>query len=324
LTYKKIIDQFPGHTIYEGDHPGQVYHFFSDTHCCPITGLSREIPGKGALSHRISAFLFSKLTQLNIPNHFLGTRNMRESLMQATHPLPFTLRIHSRANADLSKDFHIPEDIVFDPPLIEYITPSLKYHANDDFLMAMGWVDQDEIDEIHALALRTTHCLQGLLVAWDLSLIEIQLTLARSFEDPFVVAGPLAPENLLLRDLRTGEIWNMNPSAESETSPLVPYILLARRLGVYTQGPSQKSEMGESLDLRSDAQHSGEQKDPQNHGFQNIKNLQNTIMPSDSSEFSSTGFVAPSDHSLSPMPLNAKDLPKNVLIFPNLMPIIQS
>jgi len=235
LTYKKIIDQFPGHTIYQAENPGHVYHFFRDTYCCPITGFEKEIPGKGALSQRISSFLFSKLSQMHIPNHFLGTRNMRESLMQATQPLPFSLRIHSRAGADLSADFHVPEDTVFDPPLIEYITTSTRYHANDDFLMAMGWVDQDDIDEIHGLALRTTHCLQGLLMAWDFSMIEMHLNLGRSFEEPFVVAGNLTPETLVLRDLRTGKLLTMASSQDTDSPCLASHILLARRLGIYAQ-----------------------------------------------------------------------------------------
>ena len=233
MTYRKIIDQFPGYTIYQGESPGQVYHCFSDTYCCSTTGTSTEIHGKGALSHRVSAFLFSKLAQLSIPNHFLGTRNMRESLLQATNPLPFSLRIHNRASLALSNAFYVPEDTVFDPPLIEYITPSTQYHANDDFLMAMGWVDQDEIDELQALALRTTHCLQGIFVAFDLSLIEVQLNLARSFEETFLVAGPLSPEQFLLRDLRTGAIWSIEPTEDAAGCPLTPYLLLAQRLGLY-------------------------------------------------------------------------------------------
>jgi phosphoribosylaminoimidazole-succinocarboxamide synthase len=256
LTYKKIIDQFPGYTIYQGESPGHVYHYFSDVYCCPITKKTKEIIGKGALCNRISAFLFSKLSQLNIPNHFLSSRNMRESLVQATNPLPFSLRIHNRASLDLSKTFHVPEDTVFDPPLIEYITPSEKYHANDDFLMAMGWVDQDEVDELQALALRTTHCLQGLFVAFDLSLIEIQLTVARSFDDPFLVAGPLSPENFLVRDLRTGDLWTMSPSDDAHAScPLTPYIMLAQRLGLYPEDLldiSEEEELGFPIYDRND------------------------------------------------------------------------
>lgn len=303
MTHKKIIDQFPGHTVYQGDHPGQVYHFFSDTHHCPITGATQEIPGKGALSHRISAFLFSKLAQLHIPNHFLGRRNMRESLMQASQPLPFALRIHSRASLEFSKDFHVPEDILFDPPLIEYTTSSKKYHANDDFLMAMGWVDQEEMDEIHALALRTTHCLQGMLVAWDLSLVEMELHIARSFEDPFMVAGPLAPENLLLRDLRTGDIWDMNPSLESDVPPLTPYIALARRLGVYGQGPNPEDFLQEDLQGNS-----SEAVEPVQH-------------PSDKNpQTKALDEVSPSSEDPT---LRPPSWPKNVLMFP-LKPLVKS
>lgn len=244
--------------MYEGENPGQLVHFFSDTLHCSSTGAAIEIHGKGAFSHRISAFLFSKLTQIGIPNHFLNTRNMRESLVHDTYALPFTLRIHSCSSIDLSKDFDIPENTIFDPPLVEYITPSSKYHVNDDFLMAMGWLDQDEVDEVHALALRTTHGLQGLFAAWDLALIQLELTFARSFENPFVVAGSLAPEHFLVKDLRTGNTWNMTPNAGSEENPLAAYSLLARRLGVYTATPSEGHSGCDDIHSENIAENSAE------------------------------------------------------------------
>ena len=272
--------------MYETENPEHVIHFFSDTWHSPSTGTSVEIPGKGALSHRISAFLFSKLTQIGIPNHFLSTRNMRESLVQDSYALPFTLRVHSYPSPDLSKDFDMPEYTNFDPPWVEYITSSSKYHANDDFLMAMGWVDQDDIDEIHALAVRTSHGLQGLFAAWDLALIQMELTLARSFQDPFVVAGTLAPEQFLLKDLRTGHLWSMTPNPELESIPLSAYSLLARRLGVYTPRASTESELREQT----------------THDYE----------PSDLPVAGTPITDSPS----TPSALNPKTLPNNVLLFP--------
>ncbi len=306
MTYKKIIVQSPGHTVYEGENPGQLVHFFSDTWHSVATEKTTEIHGKGAFSQRISAFLFSKLTQIGIPNHFLGTRNMRESLVQDTYALPFTLRIHSCASMDLSKDFDIPEHTIFDPPLVEYIAPSSKYHINDDFLMAMGWLDQDEIDEIHALALRTTHGLQGLFAAWDLALIQLELTLARSFESPFVVAGSLAPEHFLVKDLRTGETWHISPDPESESAPLTVYSVLARRLGVYA------SASGENMPLQAEILQT------ENIVENGLENLE------EQPEQTSTDHTLPIGPQVNPdsnaSPQNEHHWPKNVLLFPITRP----
>lgn len=196
--------------------------------------------------------------------------------------MPFTLRIHSCASMDLSKDFDIPEHTIFDPPLVEYIAPSSKYHINDDFLMAMGWLDQDEIDEIHALALRTTHGLQGLFAAWDLALIQLELTLARSFESPFVVAGSLAPEHFLVKDLRTGETWHMAPQPDSESDPLTVYSLLARRLGVYTSASAESVPMETEnavAQARTDSTLPiGPQVNPESHSPQNEHNWPKNVL----------------------------------------------
>ncbi len=313
MTYKKIIVQSPGHTVYESENPGQLVHFFSDTWHSVATEKTIEIHGKGAFSQRISAFLFSKLTQMGIPNHFLSTRNMRESLVQDTYALPFTLRIHSCASMDLSKDFDIPEHTIFDPPLVEYIAPSSKYRINDDFLMAMGWLDQDEIDEIHALALRTTHGLQGLFAAWDLALIQLELTLARSFESPFVVAGSLAPEHFLVKDLRTGETWHSAPDSESESDPLTVYSALARRLGVYTSASGERARVPTEK--------------PLDNGTENTAPTStDRTMPMDDQVNPGPTSLSPNEHSsepnaqTNPPSQNEHHWPKNVLLFPLTRP----
>ena len=121
-----------------------------------------------------------------------------------------------------------------------------------------------------------------------MALIQLELTLARSFESPFVVSGSLAPEHFLVKDLRTGETWHIAPDPESESSPLTVYSLLARRMGVYI------SVSGENVPVHTE-----------NVVESTIENAVQT----------STDTTGPQVNPESNSPQNEHNWPKNVLLF---------
>jgi phosphoribosylaminoimidazole-succinocarboxamide synthase len=242
LKSRKIIEETPGKTIYAGRTVHEVYHCFTDSFICPHTAQTLSAPGKGALTHRLNAFLFSRLQSLGVPTHFVRTCNMRESLMAKTYPLPFTLRLHCRSGTALAQECGMQEGFVLDPPILEYRGHSPHVHLNEEFLLALGWLDQDEIEDMRAMALRVAHTLQGVFAAFDVGLIGLDLTIARSMGESFLIAGELGLEQLCLQDLRTGQHWGLQSPAMqleqledgTENARLKnDYIALTQRLNIY-------------------------------------------------------------------------------------------
>ncbi len=239
MKNKKIIDELPGKTIYESNTIGEVCHYFTDTYYCPIEKSTLDIPGKGAFNHNISSFLFTKLNQLSIPTQFIRSLNMRETLMVEGSPLPFDIHVRCLSGKKMALDFGISEREVFTPPLIEY-TPTNKainYSLNEDFLMSLDWATQEELDEVKDLALYTTRVLQGVLISFDLNLVEISLSMSYSPNGSIVISGQLFPEFFCAFDLKNHEYLGLSrdqATLDSASFDLEGHKKIAQRLGLYT------------------------------------------------------------------------------------------
>ena len=242
MKNKKIIDQLPGKTIYESNTIGEVCHYFTDTYYCPVKQSTVDVPGKGVFNHHISSFLFTKLNQLSVPTQFLRSLNMRETLMIEGAPLPFDVHVRCFSGKKMAHDFGISEQEVFTPPLIEY-TPAnkeLDYSLNEDFLMTLDWATQEELDEVKDLALYATRVLQGLLISFDLNLVEIALSMSYSPNGEIALSGQLFPEFFCAFDLQNNEYLGMTrdqSSPHAGTFDLEGHKKIAQRLGLYTPSP---------------------------------------------------------------------------------------
>ena len=198
-----------------------------------------DSPGKGAFNHHISTFLFMKLNQLGIPTQFVRSLNMREHLMHEGTPLPFDVHVRCISGKKMAQDFGISEEEVFAPPLIEYIpkNKSLRYTFNEDFLMVLDWVTQEDLEEIKELATYATHVIQGLLVSFDLSLVEISLSMSYDLSDSISISGHLFPDFFCVLDLDSHDYLGI-PYTASLSDPhdfnLQGHQKIAHRLGLYS------------------------------------------------------------------------------------------
>jgi phosphoribosylaminoimidazole-succinocarboxamide synthase len=248
MEHKRILTQTPGKTIYAGTKEGEVYHCFTDTYYCPLTQQTVDIPGKGAISHRLSTFFFSKLHHLGVPTHFIRTINLRESLMYATETLPFDLRIRCVSSPCFSKDFGTPEGKIFDSPMVEFIHKDRI--LSESMIMALEWMDLADLDQLQTLTLKIVDYLRGMFMGVGLNLMELTLTMGRGFEDDFFLAGAFSPETFCVKDVESGELWSM-PFDSPQGQPawtdascavekqafLRHYQTIARRFGIYLGGP---------------------------------------------------------------------------------------
>lgn len=215
MDVKKIIHQGPGKTIYIeiGQNtlfPNRVFHFFTDEYFCEKTKETSVIPGKGALTNRLSALFFSQLKKWDVDTHFLWVRDMCTCAMKDITPLPFGLRMYCKADEFMAKHFSLEAGTSFSPLLIEYTNSQGSYGSyglNEDFLVALDWIDQDDLEDLVALALRCVHGFRGFFGAKDLQLISMDLSFGRSLEGDFVLMGHFSPETLCLQWEKDNSFW---------------------------------------------------------------------------------------------------------------------
>lgn len=226
---KKILAQIPGRTVYQGHHQGEVCHLFTDAYYCKHHGCVLELPGKGALSHRVSSFLLSRLQLVGIPTYFIRSLNMRESLMYEAEIIPFDVRIRCRSDDRMTARFGIEETRLFDSPLLDYVTKTGDLLGGEDLLYALGWVLPEEIEDLHEAVFRITRTLQGIFIAMGLTLVEMTLSMGPSLEKGFFLAGHLCPENFSLWDEKEKRYWG---GRYLEQDPLLHYRKIAEKLGL--------------------------------------------------------------------------------------------
>ena len=215
MDVKKIIHQGPGKTIYvevgpNNLFPSRVFHFFTDEYFCEKTKSTIFIPGKGALTNRLSALFFSQLKKWNVDTHFLWVRDMCTCAMRDVTPLPFSLRVYCQADEFMAKHFSLELGTAFSPLLIEYTSNQESYQSyglNEDFLIALEWIDQEELEDLVTLALQCVHGFRGFFGAKDLQLISMDLSFGRNMDGDFCIIGHFSPETLCLQWEHNNTFW---------------------------------------------------------------------------------------------------------------------
>lgn len=216
MDVKKIIHQSPGKTIYieigpQASHPHRVFHFFTDEYYCKKTHSTILMPGKGALTNRLSSLFFAQLKKWDVDTHFLWVRDMCTCVMKDMTLLPFGLRIYCKADEAMSKNFSLDVGTSFSPPLVEYVNTQEKqdmsYSLNEDFLVALQWIDEEDLEDLLTLGLRCIHGFRGFFGAKDLQLIFMDFSFGRNDHGDFTVMGHFSPETLCLQWEKDGSFW---------------------------------------------------------------------------------------------------------------------
>ncbi len=236
---RRVIYDGKAKTIYEGPEPGTVIQYFKDDATARNGKRHELIAGKGVLNNRISAHLMTKLESIGIPTHFLKSVNMREQLVRQVEIVPVEVVIRNIAAGSLSKRLGIKEGTVLPYPLVEF------YYKNDalgdpmvseNHIVALGWADPYELEEMVALAYRINDYLNGLFAGINIRLVDFKVEFGRLFgeydELYILLADEISPDNCRLWDANTGEKLDKDRFREELGGLIDAYQNVAKRLGL--------------------------------------------------------------------------------------------
>ena len=88
MKNKEKIYEGKAKIIYKGTKPNTLIQYFKDDATAFNNKKKSVIPGKGVLNNFISELLMSRLTEINVPNHFIKRLNMREQLVRKLDIIP--------------------------------------------------------------------------------------------------------------------------------------------------------------------------------------------------------------------------------------------
>ncbi|MCZ2204396.1 phosphoribosylaminoimidazolesuccinocarboxamide synthase [Bartonella sp. A05] len=227
--------------LYEGPEPGTYIQFFKDDATAFNAKKHEIIDGKGVLNNRISEHIFSQLSRLGIPTHFIKRINMREQLIKAVDIIPLEVVVRNVAAGSLSKRLGLEEGTALSQSIIEF------YYKNDslddpmvteEHITAFGWAVPQEIEDIMQLSVRINDFLSGLFAGIGIQLIDFKMEFGRLWEGEtmrIVLADEISPDSARLWDMQTQKKMDKDRFRRDMGGLIDAYQDVARRLGIMNE-----------------------------------------------------------------------------------------
>ena len=238
MARRKKVYEGKAKILYEGPEPGTLIQYFKDD-SAPTADEPKPaaVDGKGVLNNRLSEFFMSGLNAIGVPTHFIRRVNMREQMVRMAEIIPLEVVVRNFAAGELSARLGIPEGMALPRPIVEYYYKDDRLNSPmvaEEHIVAFGWANQQDLDDMVALALRVNDFMSGVMLGVGIRLADFRLEMGRVWEGDFmrlIVADEITPDSCRLWDLRALGEREGQPAAEP--APLADvYTEIARRLGV--------------------------------------------------------------------------------------------
>ncbi len=243
MNKRRTLYEGKAKIIYEGPEPGTVIQYFKDDATAFNAKKHDVILGKGVLNNRISAHIMTKLEGMGIPTHFLKSLNMREQLVRELEIIPVEVVIRNIAAGSLCTRLGIKEGTVLPQPIIEFYYKKDELNdpmVNENHIVALGWADMFELEEMVGMSFRINDYLNGLFSGIGLKLVDFKLEFGRMFgeygEVYLFLADEISPDNCRLWDSVTNEKMDKDRFRQDLGGLVEAYQSVAERLGLIPKG----------------------------------------------------------------------------------------
>jgi len=238
MARRKKIYEGKAKILYEGPEPGTLVQYFKDDATAFNAEKRATIDGKGVLNNRLSEFFMRGLTQIGVPNHFIKRLNMREQLIRQVEIIPLEVIVRNFAAGSLATRLGMAEGTALPRPIVEFCYKDDKLGdplVSEEHITAFGWAQQQDLDDMVALALRVNDFLSGVMMAVGIKLVDFKIEIGRVWDNDFqrlIVADEISPDSCRLWDIETGQKLDKDVFRRDLGSLSDAYTEVARRLGV--------------------------------------------------------------------------------------------
>ena len=238
MSRRKKIYEGKAKILYEGPEPGTFVQYFKDDATAFNAEKKAVIDGKGVLNNRLSEFFMAGLAQIGVPTHFIKRLNMREQLIRQVEIIPLEVIVRNFAAGTMAKRMGLDEGTQLPRPVIEfsYKDDSLGDPlVPEDYILAFGWANQQDLDDIVQLAVRVNDFLSGIMLGVGIKLIDFKIEIGRIWDGDFmrlVIADEISPDSCRLWDIETDRRLDKDVFRRDLGDLADAYTEVARRLGV--------------------------------------------------------------------------------------------
>lgn len=238
MARRKKVYEGKAKILYEGPEPGTLVQYFKDDATAFNAEKRDVVEGKGVLNNRMSEFFMEGLGAIGVPTHFIRRINMREQLIRSVEIIPLEVIVRNRAAGSMAKRLGLKEGHPLPRPIVEFCYKDDDLGdplVSEEHIIAFGWANQQDLDDMIALGLRVNDFLSGVMYGVGIQLVDFKIEIGRVWEGDFqrlIVADEISPDSCRLWDIKTGQKLDKDVFRHDLGSLTDAYTEVARRLGV--------------------------------------------------------------------------------------------
>ncbi|MBC7247686.1 MAG: phosphoribosylaminoimidazolesuccinocarboxamide synthase [Actinobacteria bacterium] len=210
MEKRELIYEGKAKRVYATDQIGQVIHEFKDD-ATAFDGKKRgTIAGKGRVNAQMSDIIFRLLEKRGVHTHHIRLLSENEILTWWLEMIPLELIVRNYAAGSLARRLGLPERTEMRSPLVEY------YYKSDELgdpmlsrehIRELGLADDEQVDEMTAIALKVNEILRPYFEARGLVLADFKLEFGLR-EGRIYLGDEFSPDICRLWDMESGEIMD--------------------------------------------------------------------------------------------------------------------
>jgi phosphoribosylaminoimidazole-succinocarboxamide synthase len=174
------------------DDPALAVLFHKDGITAGDGARRNTIPGKGALSGRTAANVFTLLQQAGIPTHFVAAPEPNLTVVRRCTMIPLEVVMRRVASGSFLRRYpDIAEGMRFDPPLVEFFLKDDARHdpqIGEAEIAVQGIASADEVARMLADGRRVFETLERAWASLDVVLVDLKIEFGRTIDGTLIVA----------------------------------------------------------------------------------------------------------------------------------------
>ena len=193
------------------------------------------ISGKGVVNNRMTNHVFKMMEKEGIPTHLVEELNDRETAVKKVEIVPLEVIVRNVAAGSFSKRMDVEEGTELLCPILElsYKNDELgDPFINDDYALALGLAEQEEIDTIRTYAKKVNEFLKGYFLDAGMKLIDFKIEFGRLPDGTIILADEVSPDTCRLWDVDTNEKLDKDRFRRDMGNVEEAYEEVFRRLGL--------------------------------------------------------------------------------------------
>jgi phosphoribosylaminoimidazole-succinocarboxamide synthase len=208
MTFEKgkLLYQGKAKDVYETKNPDKVIVRFRDDITAGDGEKKDSIGKKGYYNSIISSKFFELLEAEGIKTQYIDLIEPGYMLCKKLDMIPLEVITRNLAAGSLLRRFPFQDKQEFIPPLIQMDYKNDEFHdpmLNDDIAIALGFVNQDELNQIRRITLKINQIIKDFLESKEIIFPDFKIEFGRDLKGNIILGDEISPDTCRFWDMET-------------------------------------------------------------------------------------------------------------------------